>query len=215
MSENLEYRKCDCVHCGQNIEFPNQGVGMEVECPTCHKMTRLFSDPQYLPKMNFTQKRDQIRVGPESLEAVSAEEESLYQAIDEMPDKPAFLECLCDECSQKLAFPPEGHGRMAKCPACGRGTWLHNQEFADLLDKHVKNIVRQAEAAFQESLRKVTCPNCGVSYEYDVYQPSKPLILTPMSFSGIMMGGIAGAMADHIFKPENVCRNCGHRWPCE
>jgi DNA-directed RNA polymerase subunit RPC12/RpoP/transcription elongation factor Elf1 len=215
MSENLEYRKCDCVHCGQNIEFPNHGVGMDVECPTCHRMTRLFSDPKYLPKMAFTQRPGSMRISSSNLSAIPTGEESLYQAIYEMPHKSAFWVCLCEHCSQQLEFPPIGMWRTAKCPACGRETSLGNMECANLISRYTEGLAREADAKYAESLRKVTCPNCGVPYEYDVYQPSKPWVLTPMSFTGIMMGGIANAMADHIFKAENVCRNCGHRWPCE
>jgi hypothetical protein len=32
-----EYLKCSCPHCGQSIEYPAQGTGEEVPCPTCEK----------------------------------------------------------------------------------------------------------------------------------------------------------------------------------
>jgi DNA-directed RNA polymerase subunit M/transcription elongation factor TFIIS len=92
---------------------------------------------------------------------------------------------------------------------------LFDREFTRLLADHIQGIVKRAEAEYQESMRKVTCPNCGTPYAYDVCQPSKPLVFTPLSFTGILMGGIANAMADRIFPEVNVCRRCGHRWPAE
>jgi len=32
---------CVCTHCSVNIEFPEYGVGVEVECPACHEKTTL------------------------------------------------------------------------------------------------------------------------------------------------------------------------------
>ncbi len=32
---------CSCNHCGQRLEFPSDGAGSEIRCPTCGKMTRL------------------------------------------------------------------------------------------------------------------------------------------------------------------------------
>lgn len=31
----MKYEKCSCVHCGQNIEYPSEGKGDTVPCPTC------------------------------------------------------------------------------------------------------------------------------------------------------------------------------------
>jgi hypothetical protein len=33
----MDLQKCSCAHCGQHIEFPAEGVGMTVPCPTCEK----------------------------------------------------------------------------------------------------------------------------------------------------------------------------------
>ncbi len=30
-----DFLKCDCPHCGQPIEYPAEGVGQTVPCPTC------------------------------------------------------------------------------------------------------------------------------------------------------------------------------------
>jgi hypothetical protein len=40
MSEQ-KFLKTACEHCGENIEFPAEGLGMAVPCPHCQKRTRL------------------------------------------------------------------------------------------------------------------------------------------------------------------------------
>jgi transcription elongation factor Elf1 len=55
------------------------------------------------------------------------------------------------------------------------------------------------------------CPKCGSS-EVVKHHPSKPVVFSPMTFTGILTGGIANAMADKIFRPEVVCQSCGCRW---
>lgn len=35
MSEDGEYLTCSCNHCEQHLEFPAEGVGTEIQCPTC------------------------------------------------------------------------------------------------------------------------------------------------------------------------------------
>ncbi len=32
-----EFLKCECPHCGQSIEYPAEGTGQTVLCPTCKK----------------------------------------------------------------------------------------------------------------------------------------------------------------------------------
>jgi hypothetical protein len=39
-----EYHKCTCPHCGQSIEYPAEGTGQTVPCPTCEKSFRLFPE---------------------------------------------------------------------------------------------------------------------------------------------------------------------------
>jgi DNA polymerase III epsilon subunit-like protein len=36
-----EYQKCACPHCGQSIEYPAEGTGQAVPCPTCEKPVTL------------------------------------------------------------------------------------------------------------------------------------------------------------------------------
>jgi len=33
--------KCECAHCGQNIEYPSEGTGQTVQCPTCEMLITL------------------------------------------------------------------------------------------------------------------------------------------------------------------------------
>src|SRR5437667_3161510 len=35
---------CQCLECLESIEFPAEGIGVEIECPHCHQNTRLY-DP--------------------------------------------------------------------------------------------------------------------------------------------------------------------------
>jgi len=39
-----EYQKCACPHCGQSIEYPAEGMGQTVPCPTCEKPFTLLPD---------------------------------------------------------------------------------------------------------------------------------------------------------------------------
>jgi ankyrin repeat protein len=32
-----DFLKCDCPHCGQHVEYPAEGTGLTVPCPTCEK----------------------------------------------------------------------------------------------------------------------------------------------------------------------------------
>jgi hypothetical protein len=36
-----EFLKCECPHCGQPIEYPSEGTGQIVPCPTCEKPVTL------------------------------------------------------------------------------------------------------------------------------------------------------------------------------
>lgn len=36
-----EFLKCECSHCGQPIEYPSEGTGMVVPCPSCQNPVTL------------------------------------------------------------------------------------------------------------------------------------------------------------------------------
>jgi predicted RNA-binding Zn-ribbon protein involved in translation (DUF1610 family) len=205
-----EYRKCGCLHCGEHIEFPVSGIGKHVQCPHCHKLTRLFSDPKL-----FSGSHGPIRVEAGARDSSSAEDSEYDRIVSEVPNKPDFVQGLCERCSQALEFPREGLGTRIRCPACGRNTALYSPEFMAFVQRYLEAKAKEAQTAYGESLRKITCPNCGSEFDYYVCQPGKPMVFTPMSFTGILAGGIANAMADRIFPSEKVCRNCGHHWPDE
>lgn len=40
----MDFHKCTCPHCGQSIEYPAEGTGQTVPCPTCEKPFRLFPE---------------------------------------------------------------------------------------------------------------------------------------------------------------------------
>lgn len=35
MQNNIQYLRCQCYHCGQRVEFPDYGVGTQIDCPSC------------------------------------------------------------------------------------------------------------------------------------------------------------------------------------
>jgi len=55
-----EYHKCTCPHCAQSIEYPAEGAGQTVPCPTCEKPFVLLPDiviPSTPPKVAQAQTR--------------------------------------------------------------------------------------------------------------------------------------------------------------
>jgi DNA-directed RNA polymerase subunit RPC12/RpoP len=42
MSDKVKYLTCPCNHCTQQLEFPADGVGTEIQCPNCGMTTRLY-----------------------------------------------------------------------------------------------------------------------------------------------------------------------------
>lgn len=45
-----DFLKCECPHCGQNIEYPSEGTGQTVPCPTCEKSVMLMP---VIPQIRF------------------------------------------------------------------------------------------------------------------------------------------------------------------
>jgi ankyrin repeat protein len=41
----VSFEKCSCVHCGQHIEYPSEGTGQTIQCPTCN-------EPVFLTPLN-------------------------------------------------------------------------------------------------------------------------------------------------------------------
>lgn len=52
-----EFLKCECPHCGQQIEYPSEGTGQAVPCPTCEKAVTLT--PVNLPAPVTQKPKDQ------------------------------------------------------------------------------------------------------------------------------------------------------------
>ena len=44
MSDETVDLACLCNHCSQRLEFPSEGVGTEIQCPTCGMTTRLYRE---------------------------------------------------------------------------------------------------------------------------------------------------------------------------
>jgi len=81
--------KCECLNCSVNLEFPAEGVGMQVECPKCHRMTRLF-DPAEQANPAFAQ--------------------PFVPLIEPYAARGALVACRCQECLIELDLPAGGDG---------------------------------------------------------------------------------------------------------
>ena len=53
-----DFIKCECPHCGQNIEYPSEGTGETVPCPTCGKSVTLTSAIQPQASDEAQRKKD-------------------------------------------------------------------------------------------------------------------------------------------------------------
>jgi hypothetical protein len=52
-----EFHKINCPHCGQSIEYPAEGRGQNVPCPTCEKRIDLpHASPAYEAELSAEQK---------------------------------------------------------------------------------------------------------------------------------------------------------------
>ncbi len=60
-----DFLKCECPHCGQNIEYPSEGTGQTVPCPTCEK-------PVTLTPVNPPTKFSSIEIPPAPAKAAPA-----------------------------------------------------------------------------------------------------------------------------------------------
>jgi predicted RNA-binding Zn-ribbon protein involved in translation (DUF1610 family) len=139
---------------------------------------------------------------------------SFSRVISEMNNKPASLHGVCKLCDQSLEFPTEAMGKHILCPSCGGKTALWNEDFGRLIWKHMDARMAELGVQHEENVRRATCPNCG-SLDIGIFEPEKPMVFTPMTFTGIMVGAIASSMADSIFPAEKICNGCGFRWPIE
>ncbi len=75
-----DFLKCDCPHCGQSIEFPSEGIGQTVPCPTCEKpfalqpQTRqIIPDESPLPQQPIQQKPKEQRLARTKLSQLTEE----------------------------------------------------------------------------------------------------------------------------------------------
>jgi len=207
------------------LEFPADGLGTEIECPTCHQQTMLHRT-----------------VAQPTLDAAEIEEQIKALEVDQTKDK--ILNALAGP--RIIAFLLAGLCTIVavilnNCPKLQVANWdfrfsvagLCLMGFALISPLMVKwafdrgataieirdrrseaNRKRDEELEFQRRIREnpFQCPKCE-SLDIVTYHPSKPVVFTPMSFTGILAGGIANAMANKIFTVERVCRNCGCRWP--
>jgi DNA-directed RNA polymerase subunit RPC12/RpoP len=162
---------CPCDHCGQHLEFPKEGKGTEIECPSCHKSTVLRFDFDLFIEREHPEKRDN-------------------------PDGQSV--CYCMQCWATFNIPNKLIGEWFDCPQCG-------EEILLLPDSGILSRIEMFRMDYNR------CPKCS-SAQWQVYEPSKPIVFGPMTFTGQLLAGISNCMADSIFRPERVCSRCGHHW---
>lgn len=88
--------KCQCLHCGGNIEFEEEAAGQEIPCPHCGKLTWID-----LPgRMNYKR--------PHAFNPADA------KARAAGPEKPSFLKLEdCLDCGKAISK------NAVICPQCG------------------------------------------------------------------------------------------------
>jgi hypothetical protein len=69
MGEDSELLKCSCDHCGQNLEFPAEGVGTEIQCPVCKHTTRLYRPASALVTPPIPPPARPVRPAPPSVKS--------------------------------------------------------------------------------------------------------------------------------------------------
>ena len=92
-----EFLKCECSHCGQPIDYPSEGIGQTVPCPTCEKSVTLATVVK-----TATQKEDFV-AGVRAEPATEKQKEKLRYfgyAFDETISKGQASDAL-DNCVRK------------------------------------------------------------------------------------------------------------------
>jgi hypothetical protein len=92
MSNESGHLTCLCNHCSQSLEFPSEGIGTEIQCPTCGMTTRLY----------------RAQVAPSNMSAPAYQEIEIPQiAASGMPVPAPASHYQCPRCSSPeiQAFP--------------------------------------------------------------------------------------------------------------
>lgn len=92
--ENAEYLQCPCKYCGQELEFPADGVGTDIECPTCHQQTML-----HRPMAGAAEPPK-----PSSITGTTTE----------------HLTTICPHCKGKIKYLATSYGNACPCQHCGK-----------------------------------------------------------------------------------------------
>ena len=233
-----EFYVCTCDHCGQKLEFPKRGAGMEVACPGCGVITTLHGVRHLTLQPSVTSPTGQpvsedktevmvkpgLRWGKWTILLFPVG--IVMGLLSPYPRFYQFMGCVfavmgAIGCVAEWSSP----GRTGDSPSFGMYFFIGVvvSGCATLVRKETQGAEAKRKALeiaeYERLVRKLRekpfeCPKCR-SQEIATYQPSKPLVLTPMTFTGILMGGIANSMADRIFKEEKVCQKCGLRWPAD
>ena len=99
-----DFLKCECQHCGQPIEYPSEGTGQTVSCPTCEQsitLTPTGAPFKLLPVFSDTSLR--------SIEVMSSDRTKTY--IVNLLD----YTCSCQLCLEiHSGVPPRDFGRLCK-----------------------------------------------------------------------------------------------------
>jgi hypothetical protein len=74
-----EFLKCECSHCGQPIEYPSEGTGETVPCPTCEKpvtLTPVNSSTEFIAEKSEKPKRGRTNLSKLTEETIRAKTQS-------------------------------------------------------------------------------------------------------------------------------------------
>jgi hypothetical protein len=76
----MNYEKCFCAHCGQSIEYPSEGTGQTVPCPTCEK-------PVTLTPANPPTRSDPIEISPAPVQENPKEQKSARTKLSNLTEE--------------------------------------------------------------------------------------------------------------------------------
>jgi hypothetical protein len=108
MSDETGHLTCLCNHCSQSLEFPSEGIGTEIQCPTCGMTTRLY----------------RAQVAPSKVPTPAYQEVEIPQiAASGMPVSTPVSHYQCPRCSSPeiQAFPMLHMSGISKTSAIGIG----------------------------------------------------------------------------------------------
>jgi Zn finger protein HypA/HybF involved in hydrogenase expression len=167
--EDDEFITCICNHCSVRIEFPEYGVGQEVECPSCHHTTIL-----YKPAIDIHPESRPPPIPKSPLPPVIAEAHPIQEGLQTSAERFVYI---CKNCAHEVAKSAEycfNCGQRwpsldAICPQCGAN------DFDIYVDEDTSSVwvspslVGVLSAALWGAMRRAPisyfhCMECGFNY---------------------------------------------------